>query len=302
MPALNFPYHKTRIAPTPSGFLHLGNLLSFLITAFIAERENAAIVLRIDDLDRNRVRDIYIQDIFETLKFFNIPWNEGPRNPIDFQKWYSQTKRINLYNDALNMLREKNLVYACTCSRTMLGNSPGIDHHICKCAQQKIPLDKANAAWRLKTGTNPEIEFIDYSSGKKKEILATEMSDFVVKKKDGNASYQLTSIIDDIYLGIDLIIRGNDLYPSTIAQNILAAVLEKEEFKQITFLHHPLILGDSGEKLSKSAGATSLHYLRKAGFTAIDIYNQLAFLLGFTKKVNSGAMLAEMVLNNAENL
>lgn len=306
MPSLIFPYHKTRIAPTPSGFLHLGNLLSFIITAFIAERENAEVLLRIDDLDKNRVRDVYIEDIFDTMNFFEIPWKEGPRNLIDFQEKYSQAKRGKLYNQALNMLREKNLVYACTCSRTSPGNLNDGSTNSCKCAIQQIPLNTENAAWKLITGDEPEIQFTAYRIGLKREKLPPGMKNFVVKKKDGNPSYQLASVIDDTYFSVDLVVRGVDLYPSTIAQNFLAAALGKNEFKNIAFLHHPLILDLSGEKLSKTDGATSLQNLRQAGFTAIEIYNKLADMLGYKQKVNSGHKLAEMVINdfivNTDNL
>ncbi len=92
---MNIPnYKKTRIAPTPSGFLHLGNVLSFSITAALAKKHSAKILLRIDDLDRARANDQYLQDIFDTLNFLEIPWDEGPRNVNEFKNAYSQAHRM----------------------------------------------------------------------------------------------------------------------------------------------------------------------------------------------------------------
>src|ERR1700761_4059345 len=98
-------FKKTRIAPTPSGFLHLGNILSFAITAALAAQSNAKILLRIDDFDRERTNKLYIQDIFDTLNFLEIPYHEGPRNMHEYETEYSQIHRMPLYTAALQQLR-----------------------------------------------------------------------------------------------------------------------------------------------------------------------------------------------------
>lgn len=108
-------YTKTRIAPTPSGYLHLGNIISFLITSAIARKHKAKIFLRIDDLDRARVRDIYINDIFETLNFLEITYDEGPKDITDFKSNYSQIHRLDLYEKALKDLADKGACFACIC-------------------------------------------------------------------------------------------------------------------------------------------------------------------------------------------
>src|SRR5688500_4640510 len=118
MPELKFV--KTRIAPTPSGYLHAGNALSFILTKALAERTGAKILLRIDDLDQERVRKEYVQDIFDTLDFLGIEWHEGPRNYEDYKNHYSQQHRMDHYTSALQQLLEKNAVFSCTCSRSML--------------------------------------------------------------------------------------------------------------------------------------------------------------------------------------
>jgi len=238
-------FTKTRIAPTPSGFLHLGNVMSFLITADLAK--GAKILLRIDDLDRDRVEKEYVEDIFETLDFFGIDYDEGPRNYDEFENKWSQLHRLHLYNAALEKLRPH--VYACTCSRTQL-----VEDNPCR--YKDLPLDTPNASWRVRN------------------------KDFIVRKKDGFPAYQLSSVVDDLHFGIDLIVRGQDLWDSTQAQLYLAGLLEEPAFTNIQFFHHPLLEVVPGQKLSKSAGDTSIQYLRKQGMSKDEI---LALISTFTK-------------------
>jgi len=268
--SFSHPYSRTRIAPTPSGFLHLGNVLSFAITAELARRGDAKILLRIDDLDRGRVSREYLRDIFDTLNFLEIQWDEGPRDIDDFEQNYSQLKRLDLYNELLDKLWQNNLVYACTCSRRHLNE--GI---ACKCFDRHWPLSAPGTAWRLVTMADP-VFIRSYNGDIVETHLPDEMQNFVVRKKDGFPAYQLTSVADDLFYGTDLIIRGNDLWQSTIAQQVLAKALNLDDFAKITLYHHPLLTGEAGEKLSKSAGATSIKYLREHGNSTADIYNLIA--------------------------
>src|SRR5687768_5857036 len=113
-------FRRTRIAPTPSGFLHLGNVLSFALTAAIARKRGARILLRIDDMDRDRVQPDYIDDIFEVLRFMGLPWEEGPKDAAEFLQRFSQQHRLPLYEAALQQLEKKGQVFACTCSRAQV--------------------------------------------------------------------------------------------------------------------------------------------------------------------------------------
>jgi glutamyl/glutaminyl-tRNA synthetase len=144
--------NKTRLAPTPSGYLHVGNVLSFSITAAIARKCGAAILLRIDDMDQTRADSRYVQDIFGTLHFLDIPWDGGPRNEKEFVENYSQLRRMASYNNALAELAEKNMVFACACSRSEL-----IVRGACFCREKKIPLDTENVSWRLITDNRQTI-------------------------------------------------------------------------------------------------------------------------------------------------
>jgi len=269
-PTLHFS--KTRIAPTPSGYLHLGNALSFALTASLAKKYGAKILLRIDDLDRGRVNPQYVQDIFDTLNFLEIPWDEGPRNMQEYENAWSQLHRMDTYQNALQQLKESGAVYACTCSRTQI--------HTCTCRDKDISLDTENVSWRLRTNHERELSITTLNEGIIKPKLPAEMKDFMVKKKDGYPAYQLTSLIDDLHFGIDLIVRGEDLWPSTVAQHYLAEALQQPGFQKITFHHHPLIMESGDKKLSKSAGATSIKYLRENGKTMADVYKAMMSMGG----------------------
>jgi glutamyl-tRNA synthetase len=266
-------FKKTRIAPTPSGYLHIGNVLSFSLTAGLARRTGASILLRIDDLDRERVDLRYVEDIFDTLRFLGIPWDEGPMDAEDFERNWSQMRRLSLYKEALDLLRRSGAVFACSCSRAQLASGGGYPG---TCRDKGISLDAEGVNWRLRTEA---LRVGEHSGdGNLAEELPLEMRDFVVRKKDGFPAYQLSSVMDDLHFGVDLVVRGADLRPSTAAQLYLADALAKagmpgaDAFKKVQFIHHPLLM-EGGEKLSKSAGAMSINYLRQQGASPAEIFN-----------------------------
>jgi glutamyl/glutaminyl-tRNA synthetase len=284
MPVNSFA--KTRFAPTPSGFLHLGNVLSFAITASLARERGAKILLRIDDLDQARVNKQYISDIFDTLNFLELPWDEGPRNAKEFGESFSQMHRLGTYNTTLQQLADDRKVFACTCSRSQLQDAP------CDCVNKKIPLTTENASWRLITDMAAVLRIKNCSGETIRAALPADMDNFIVRKKDGFPAYQLTSVIDDLFFGVGLVVRGNDLWPSTLAQHALASALRKNDFADIAFCHHQLLTESSGKKLSKSAGATSVKYLRENSKSAGEIYQLIASMAGVTESVQNWQELA----------
>lgn len=273
-------FRKTRIAPTPSGFLHVGNIYSFALTAAIARKTQARILLRIDDLDRDRSAREYVEDIFNTLHFLDIPWDEGPRNYLEFETTYSQLHRMNLYRQALQHLKESGQVFACNCSRTQIAAASPDGTYPGTCRYKGIPLDEENVSWRLCTTGQEQVSVNTLPGQTIKAVLPPSMSYFVVRKKDGFPAYQLSSIIDDQYFGTDLVVRGEDLWPSTLAQLYLSSLLPGNNFQHCTFWHHPLLMGEGDKKLSKSAGDTSIQFLRKQGKTRADIFTVIANMLG----------------------
>jgi glutamyl/glutaminyl-tRNA synthetase len=268
-------FRRTRIAPTPSGFLHLGNVLSFVLTAGLARRSGASILLRIDDLDRDRVSREYVEDIWETLNFLGIPWDEGPRNYLEYERTWSQVHRLGVYREALERLRASGKVFACDCSRSKIMRESAQGVYAGTCRDKGLSLDKGGCSWRVRTAGVGRDGLTGGDAG-----LPVEMTDFVVRKKDGYPAYQLTSVIDDLHFGVDLVVRGDDLRGSTAAQRWLAGELGLDAFRRVHFCHHQLLMSTGGEKLSKSAGATSIRYLRQQGVKPGEIYTMILQLLG----------------------
>lgn len=279
-------FRKTRLAPTPSGYLHMGNVLSFAITAALADRTGAKILLRIDDADRERTNKLYVQDIFDTLNFLEIPWHEGPRNMKGYEQQYSQAHRMDMYFAALQELRDSGALFACTCTRTDLARRHPESHYTGTCRNANIPLDTENVNWRIRTDAR-ELIVHTFNDGDVKTELHPSLQDLMVRKRDGFPTYQLTSLVDDVYFGVDLIVRGQDLWPSTLAQHYLARQLGYTSFTNATFYHHPLVLDAEGNKLSKSIGSRSILYLRKEHKKPADIYAYIAGILGIDTALGS---------------
>lgn len=275
------PTTRTRLAPTPSGYLHLGNVLSFAITWALARSQGGRVALRIDDLDNTRFRPEYLQDIFDTLAFMGIDYDEGPRNPTDFEQHYSQHLRLPGYHKMLDQLVQRDMVYACPCSRSQItAVSPqGLYPRTCRHAH--LPLHTPNAAWRIRIPESELIAFHDLLLGTCRVPLGLEMPDFVVRRKDGIPAYQLASLCDDLEMGINLIVRGKDLMISTAAQLFLAQHTGATAFTGAQFVHHPILLTGSGQKLSKSDNALSITEMRKAGLKPEGLWSKLAHTLGW---------------------
>jgi glutamyl/glutaminyl-tRNA synthetase len=273
-------FSLTRIAPTPSGYLHLGNAYSFLLTHKIAKKHGAKILLRIDDLDRERYRSEYVQDIFETLDFLEIPIDIGPKSLVQFESEWSQMHRIPLYEEALTKLSTSKMVFACDCSRTKIQQLDSRGYYLGYCADRRIPLERKETSWRINTLDSDFVSFTEYPDQKKTDLVLEETGFYVIRKKDQLPAYHLTSVVDDVHFGVDLIVRGKDLYPSTLAQLDLARLLNQTAFSSTTFLHHDLLRGPNQSKLSKSAGALSIQALRKEGKKLRDIKSLISEKLG----------------------
>lgn len=242
---------RFRIAPTPSGFLHKGNVFNFLFTAALAHKNNGKLLLRIDDMDRERYRPEYIAHIFETLAWLGLHWHEGPQDIADFLQHYSQHRRLQQYQQLLNLLQQKQLIYACICSRKDLQLSAN-GNYTGTCRTKQIPLNTPGAAWRIYVPEDTAINFTDEIMGNVTILPHQVARDFIVRKKDGFPAYQITSLSDDFENNITHIVRGKDLLPSTAAQLFLAHHLNLMTFKNSTFYHHPLLTDEAGNKISKS--------------------------------------------------
>jgi glutamyl/glutaminyl-tRNA synthetase len=241
-------YVVSRLAPTPSGYLHLGNAVNFVLTWLLTRQAGGTLHLRIDDLDRARLRPAYLDNIFRVIDWLGIDYDHGPSGPDDFLRHHSQLLHLPAYNAVLRRLALPgtalcpSVVRASTRSRT-------------SGTEASIALETPGAAWRAYVPAGTEISFPDAWQGETSVPLAALMPDFVIRKKDGVAAYQVASVVDDLRLGTNLIVRGLDLQPSTAAQIWLASQLSETaafNTRRVQFFHHPLLTDAAGQKLSKS--------------------------------------------------
>lgn len=279
-------FNKTRIAPTPNGFIHLGNVLSFLITSALARQKGAKILLRIDDLDKERVKKKYIEDIFQTLDFLEIPIDEGPKNFQEYKTQYSQHHRLDHYHQALKYLQSKKLLFACDCSRRKISRNSPEGSYPGTCEKKKISFDLKEISWRLYTDMEKEILLKDISGKKLKASIPPLLRDFVVKRKDDLPAFQLATVVDDRLDQIDLIVRGKDLWGSSIAQEYLAGKMYDSKLASRVYYHHILLTDPQNKKLSKSSGSTSIQHLRKSGKNKSDIYGMVGDFLKLGQPVS----------------
>lgn len=263
----------SRLAPTPSGYLHLGNAYNFLLTWALVKAEGGKLHLRIDDHDSSRARDEFLDDIFHSLEWLGIDWSSGPTGVEDFKKNHSQTLKTNLYRRFLATL---NNTYPCQCSRKeVLTLSPdGIYPRTC---YKKVSLSQPELSQRIYVPDK-----LTYYWNERPISLAALMGDFILWRKDDLPSYQLVSLYEDLELGTNLIVRGEDLLPSSVAQTYLSSQLSPtdQSYSQVDYIHHPLLKGADGEKLAKSLGSTSLKELRKSGVSVTSIYQEMARFFG----------------------
>ena len=272
---------RTRLAPTPSGYLHPGNGISFALTWALARAMGGSVLLRIDDLDRARFRMEFVEDIFRTLDWLELDWDEGPQSPDDFIAHFSQIQRIEIYESALRKLSTSGLIYACDCSRKQIREQTVEGHNAGLCRARQLDLATPATAWRAKLPDPCIVQMNTWREpGPNAVDLKNGMGDFVLRQKDGTPAYQIASLSDDIHWNINFIIRGEDLLYSTAAQVWLATQLSAISFHKVAFFHHPLITNANGEKLSKSAGATALANWRTAGYSPKAIFARAAQWLG----------------------
>lgn len=273
-------FMKTRIAPTPSGFLHEGNAYAFVLTAALAKKHDATLLLRIDDLDNDRKRDAYVDDVFQTLRWLGIDWQEGPQSPEELDSLWSQRHRLPVYEEALEQLCNTGLVYACGCSRKELADFGGVNSEAHLCRSGHVPLSAPDAAWRIRVPEARTVRFRDMNGNTVTLSPASLLPDPVVRRRDGVPAYQVASLCDDHHFGIDLIVRGEDLLPSTAVQLFLAELLCFTDFTDAAFIHHPLIRNSDGDKWSKSAGNDAESTLRSDGASSHALYARLGKLHG----------------------
>lgn len=269
---------RSRLAPTPSGLLHIGNAFSFIVTWVLTRRLGGSLLLRIDDLDTDRKRPDFVADIFDNLDWLGLDWDEGPRGPAELDAVWSQHHRMPLYRAAMEELKATpGALYACECSRGQLSHSGATGRYPGICRDKGLPLDLPGVKLRFAAP------------------LDAPPGDFIVWKKDGFPAYQLASVVDDEHFAVTHIVRGADLRDSSAMQTRLAAALGYAHFPQVAFLHHPLLIDAGGRKFSKSDGALSLEVLRREGMRPSALYRFVAGTIGVTGAVDTAGQLLDEV-------
>lgn len=243
----------TRFAPAPTGWLHLGHVLN----AEFVWGSGAHVLLRIEDHDRERCRPEYEAGILEDLAWL------GYRPDILAGR---QSDRDAVYREAIEILRARGLVYGCNCTRKQIeARGPTFDElwYSGHCRDRGLPLIDGYG-WRVRV--DPGVEcFVDGRLGPQEQDPSQQCGDFLLRDRHGNWTYQFAVTVDDWRQGIDLVIRGVDLLPSTARQIRLARLLGRA--RPPSFLHHPLIMKSPDQKLSKSDRDTGIRDLRATGWT-----------------------------------
>ncbi|MCA8938827.1 MAG: tRNA glutamyl-Q(34) synthetase GluQRS [Planctomycetes bacterium] len=273
---------RGRLAPTPSGLLHLGNARTFLATWLSMRSQGGEIILRIEDIDRGRSRPEFEEAELRDLEWLGLDWDIGP---------VRQSERFEHYREALEGLIALDLAYPCVCTRRDIeaASAPhdegGERLYPNTCRGRFASLAEAEAAaigpvaWRVKAETGPT-EVNDIVQGKHAFDTQALVGDFVVWTKEGWPSYQLAVMVDDALQGISEVVRGRDLLASAARQIELADALSMPHAKRWAHLG---LVTETGQRMAQRAGSTALAALRESGIPAEQVLGRLAHGLGLSE-------------------
>ncbi len=247
---------RGRIAPTPSGYLHFGNAFNFILCWLETRSRDGELRLRIDDLDRERYRPNYLDDIFRQLDFIGLDWDQGPQSAEEHEKAFCQVLRLELYEAALQKLQTQDMLFPCSCSRSEVQERNGANFYRGFCLRNP-PEHGIACSLRLKVGSDLKVSMKE-ASGYGEYTLGEEEAYPILRRKDGLPAYQLSSVVDDVYYETNLIVRGQDLWQSSKVQLLIAQKLDAPSFGDVLFLHHEQLSDAQGQKLSKSKEAPAL--------------------------------------------
>ncbi len=275
------PY-RGRIAPSPTGHLHLGHARTFWIAQQRARAAQGTLVLRNEDLDSTRYQMEFVEAMIEDLKWFGLDWQEGPDrpDPAGFGP-YSQSERMTFYRAAMEKLVAGGLVYPCTCSRKDIQAAVRAPHAedeepvypgTCRAKSARPGRPETSsfdphsaalpASWRLRVPDGETISFVDGFFGRQQFVAGKDFGDFIVWRRDGVPAYQLVCVADDAAMQITEVVRGADLLLSTARQLLLFRALG---LTPPAFYHCDLMKDEAGVRLAKRHEALSLRTLRGQG-------------------------------------
>jgi glutamyl-tRNA synthetase len=283
--------YRGRIAPSPTGYLHLGHAKTFWAAQERARAAGGVLVFRNEDLDRDRCRPPFVEAMYEDLRWFGLTWQEGPdiASPPNGGPYgpYVQSERRAFYLTAWEKLRNSGSIFPCTCSRKELAQAVaqsdeqgvGAPHddndeplYPGTCRERKLDAvefdDPAGVNWRFRVPDGETIAFVDERMGPQQYVAGKDFGDFLIWRRDDIPSYQLAVVVDDAAMEITEVVRGADLLKSTARQILLQRALG---FPTPKYFHCELMRDDHGERLAKRHDALSLRALRESGVTPAEL-------------------------------
>lgn len=287
--------HVTRLAPSPTGALHLGNARTFIVNWLLARRHGWSVVLRIEDLDGPRVKAGADQAAIDDLRWLGIDWDAGP---------VRQSDRASIYRGAVERLLDEGRAYPCICTRAEIERAASAPHADDGSAVYpgtcRDRFGSMEAARRAAMGREPAIRFEvprgcvvqvrDAFAGERTFDVSRELGDFVIFKNDGTAAYQLAVVVDDAEAGVTDIVRGDDLLDSVPRQMLLYESLGLAD-RIPTYAHLPLVVGPDGKRLAKRHGDSRLSTYRQQGVSLARLLRLLAPWCGVdARDLADGAM------------
>ncbi len=281
--------YRGRIAPSPTGYLHLGHARTFWTAQERARQNAGTLVLRNDDLDFTRCKPEFVSAMYEDLRWFGFEWQEGPNRGGPFAP-YSQSERQEVYERAFEKLRERGFIYPCKCSRKEVLQSLQAPHQ-----GEEEPIYpgtcRANAGWRMRSAEKRQdwafnwrfrvpdgetISFVDGHFGPQEFIAGKHFGDFIIWRNDDLPAYQLAVVVDDAAMEIIEVVRGADLLLSTARQLLIYRALD---LKPPAFFHCELMTDEHGVRLAKRHESLSLRKLRLLGVTPQTLRNEFPVLI-----------------------
>ena len=293
------PDYRGRLAPSPTGYLHVGHARTFWTAWQRARDSGGALVMRMEDLDPERSRAQFAEAAYEDLRWLGIRWQEGPDRGGPFAP-YLQSRRMPIYLDAWRKLYRRGCLFPCQCSRRDLESALGAPHEIsvagvrssgklellddepiypgtCRKLGDSPQFPGPNLTeydtprgmnWRFRVPDGEVIEFEDANLGRQRFVAGVDFGDFAVWRRDGTPSYQLACVADDDAMRITEVVRGADLLKSTARQILLYRALGLTPPK---WFHCRLVLDQHGRRLAKRHDALSIRTLRQRGVTPMNI-------------------------------
>jgi glutamyl-tRNA synthetase len=268
--------YRGRLAPSPTGLLHVGHARTFWIAARRAAEHHGTLILRNEDLDPQRSRAEFARAMIEDLLWLGIRWNEGPDCGGAFGP-YTQSERRTYYLEAWRRLRDIGVIYPCTCSRKDLAQAAGAPNDLddepiypgrCRGIDGGRYSSPEGVNWRFRVPVGEEISFADLNLGEQRYVAGREFGDFLVWRRDDVPAYQLAVVVDDAAMQITEVVRGADLLKSTARQLLLIRALGVAPPE---YFHCELVRDEHGARLAKRHDALSIRFLREKGMSAEDV-------------------------------